>query len=139
MLKMNKSTRYALYCVVELSRDPQAIMSARQIADKYCISEHHVVKVLQQLTRAGLVRSIRGIKGGFQIAVDPKTVTMYDVVKITEPIVPKRGCSLLELDEECSFDNICRIGDVFAEIQEQAYYTLKSVTIATLIEPKKIT
>ncbi len=139
MLKMNKSTRFALYCIVELSRDADAVLSARHIADKYCISEHHVVKVLQQLTRAGLVRSIRGTKGGFQIAVDPKTVTMYDVVKITEPIVPKRGCSLLELDEECSFDNICRIGDVFAEIQEQAYYTLKSVTIATLIEPKKIT
>lgn len=114
------------------------MVSAGEIADKYHISEHHVAKVLQQLAKTGLVRSIRGIKGGFQIARDPKEITMMDVVEIFEPHLPHSGCLLLDFEEKCNNQGACRIGEVFSEIQEQAFYTLKSVSIATLISPKKI-
>lgn len=138
MVKLNKSTRFALYCMVELSSNPQALLSAGEIAQKYRISEHHVAKVLQQLVRARLIRSIRGIKGGFQIAKNPKEITMMDVVEIFEPVAPHDGCLLLDFEETCELQPSCRIGEVFGEIQEQALYTLKSVSIATLISPKKI-
>lgn len=138
MVKLNKSTRFALYSIVELSLDPQGVLSAGQIAEKYRISEHHVAKVLQQLVRARLIRSIRGIKGGFQIARDPKEITMMDVVQIFEPSPPHDGCLLLDFEETCQLRETCRIGEVFNEIQEQAIYTLRSVSIATLISPKKI-
>lgn len=139
MVKLNKSTRFGLYALVELSRDPQAVVSAKQIAEKYDISEHHVVKVLQQLARTGFIRSIRGIKGGFQIAQNPKEITMLNVVEIFEPHTPHNGCALLDFQEACRIKVACRIGDVFDEIQQQAYYTLKSVSIATLLAPKKVT
>jgi len=139
MVKLNKSTRYALYCVVELSAKPDTIMSGGQIAEKYRISEHHVAKVLQQLVRARLVRSIRGIKGGFQIARDPKEITMLDVINIFEPTHSEQTCLLLDLDQICELTNSCRIGEVFSEIQEQAVSTLRSISIATLISPKRIT
>jgi Rrf2 family protein len=138
LVKLNKSTRFALYSLVELSRDPEAVVSAGQIAEKYKISEHHVIKVLQQLARAGLIRSIRGIKGGFQIARNPKEITMLDVVEIFEPHAPHNSCVLLDAAEFCQLKGACRIGDVLDEIQQQAYYTLKSVSIATLIAPKKV-
>ena len=138
MLKLNKSTRFALYSIVELSRDPEVVRSVKQISDKYGISEHHVAKVLQQLVRAGMIRSIRGIGGGFQIAVDPKEITMLDIIELFEPKTPTNGCVLLEQEETCALPETCAIGRVFAEIQEQAYYTLKSVSIATLLSPKKI-
>ncbi len=138
MVKLNKSTRFALYSVVELSRDPQAVVSAKEIAEKYRISEHHVAKVLQQLARVGMVRSIRGIRGGFQIARDPKEITMLDVVEVFEPRRPENGCLMLDTDEICYLHDVCRIGAVLGEIQEQAYYTLKSISIATLLSPKKI-
>ncbi len=138
MVKLNKSTRFALYSVLELSSNPQGVVSAGEIAQKYNISEHHVAKVLQQLVRARLIRSIRGINGGFQIAKDPKEITMMDVVEIFEPRHPQNSCLLFDFDEACQLADTCRIGKVFNEIQEQALYTLKSVTIATLISPKKM-
>ncbi|MFQ5865093.1 MAG: RrF2 family transcriptional regulator [bacterium] len=138
MVKLNKSTRFALYAIVELSKTPEAVVSAGEIAEKYEISEHHVAKVLQQLVRVGLIRSIRGIKGGFQIAQDPKAITMLDVVEIFEPRLPQNGCILLDFEETCHLQDNCKIGEVFNEIQEQAFYTLKSVSIATLISPKEI-
>jgi Rrf2 family protein len=138
VIKLNKSTRFALYSLVELSQNPQAVVSARQIAEKYQISEHHVVKVLQQLARVGLIRSVRGLNGGFQIARNPKEITMLDVVEIFEPHAPHHGCALIDTQEACLLRGACRIGDVLDEIQQQAYYTLKSVSIATLIAPKKV-
>lgn len=138
MVKLNKSTRFALYCILELSAKPDGVVSAGEIAHKYNISEHHVAKVLQQLVRARLIRSIRGTKGGFQIARAPKEITMMDVVEIFEPRPPQNGCLLLDFDETCKLQGDCRIGEVFNEIQQQAFYTLKSISIATLIAPKKI-
>lgn len=124
--------------MVELSTNPDRVLSAGEIAAKYSISEHHVAKVLQQLARARFVRSIRGIRGGFQIARDPKEVTMFDVVEIFEPRPAHDGCLLFDFEESCHLQQTCSIGQVFNEIQEQAIYTLKSVSIATLISPKKL-
>lgn len=138
MVKLNKSTRYALYAMVELAADPGAVLTSRHIADKYRISEHHVAKVMQQLVRAGLVRSIRGINGGFQIARSAKEVTMFDIVRLFEPQLPKERCILADYDVVCHLADACRIGEVFDEIREQAASTLQSITIATLIAPKKL-
>lgn len=139
MVKLNKSTRFALYAILELSREPETILTAGQIAEKYHISEHHVAKVLQRLVRARLVRSIRGVNGGFQIAKDPKEITMLSVVNLFEPMHPQTGCLLFDAQESCGLEPICPIGEVFHEIQEQAMYTLESISFATLIYPKKIT
>jgi len=139
LVKLNKSTRFALYAMVELSSDPERILTAGEIAEKYKISEHHVAKVLQQLARVRLVRSIRGINGGFRVARDPRKITMHDIVELLEPHTqPQQGCLLLDHNETCEHSGACRIGEVFNEIQEQAIYTLKSISIATLISPKKI-
>ncbi len=139
MVKLNKSTRFGLYSVLELGRNPEAILSVKEIAEKYAISEHHVAKVLQQLARAGLVRSIRGLKGGFQIAKPCQQITMMDVIEVFEPAHRNDGCLLVDLDESCDFHGSCAIGNVFDEIQQQAVATLKSISITTLIAPKKLT
>lgn len=139
IVKLNKSTRFALYCIVELSRNPETVVSAKEIAEKYRISEHHVANVLQQLARVGMIRSIRGIHGGFQIVRDPREITMLDVIEIFEPRIPQNGCVLVDEPGECAVFGGCRIDEIFNEIQEQAYYTLKSVSMATLLAPKKIT
>ena len=138
MVKLNKSTRFALYSVVELSTNPKAVLTVAQIAEKYGISEHHVAKVLQQLVKGGYIRSIRGINGGFQIARDPKEITLLEIVELFEPRAPHNGCLLLDGRDTCNIVGACRVEEVFNEIQEQAIYTLQSVSIATLISPKKI-
>ncbi len=138
MVKINKSTRFALYSVAELSENAGEVLSVGHIAEKYKISEHHVAKVLQQLARAGVIRSMRGINGGFQIARDPREITLLDIVEIFEPRVQDNGCLLRDFPEACDLSGACRIEEVFNEIQEQAIYTLQSVTVATLISPKKL-
>lgn len=139
MFNINKSTRIALYSIFELCKNPNDVFSANHIAEKYSVSEHHVIKVLQQLAREGFVKSSRGINGGFQISLNPKNITMFDIVKIFEHSQPDSKCSILDSNETCNFkDAPCSIGTVINEIKEQADFTLKSISIATLISPKNI-
>lgn len=124
---------------MELSINRDGVVSAREIAEKYAISEHHVAKVLQQLVRARFAKSLRGVGGGFQIDKDPKDITMLDIVELFEPPHPQsEGYLPLDFGDACNLKEVCRIAEVFNEIQEQAFYTLKSISIATLIFPKKL-
>jgi Rrf2 family protein len=122
---------------MELSQDTEQVLSAGQIAGKYGISEHHISKVLQHLKRTGFIRSIRGIHGGFKIARPPGEITVMDIVDVFEPS-PQNDCILSDIEQQCPGGNACRIGELFNEINEQAYYTLKSISFATLISRKRI-
>jgi len=134
MIRLNKSTRFALYGLVELGREPKLVRSAGQIATKYRISEHHVAKVLQQLARSGLVESLRGIKGGFRIQADPATVTLLDVAEIFEPPTLIDGCMLLDRGEHCDQHETCRIGCAIREVQDRAKESLRAISIASLVD-----
>ncbi len=59
-------------------------MNAIQLSEKLGKSKHHIGKILQRLVKDGFLRSTRGPAGGFEIAVNPKEVTLYDVYSSIE-------------------------------------------------------
>ncbi len=123
--------------MVELSRDPEKVLSIKKIAGEYDISELHLSKVIQEMQRAGLIRSIRGIKGGFKIARDPKDITILDVVEAFEIRPPQNACVLFDFEQKCTQGDLCRLGEIFTELHEHVHSTLKSVSFSTLITRKK--
>ncbi len=135
MININKSKKIALYAILELSRNTEIILSAGDIAGCYGISEHHVAKILQHLKRFNLIRSIRGVKGGFQLLINPKDLSVADVLETFGPIIPSQSCVLFEDGSICN-NNVCSIGELFGEINEQAFYTLKSISFSTLLATK---
>jgi Rrf2 family protein len=131
---LNKASRFGLYALVSLARDPSALLTAGGIAGEFEISQNHVAKLLQQLTRAGLVHSVRGVGGGYQLARDPSTITMLEVVEALDgPLSnPCTGCSLQSPVPCGQHDVACAVHDVLGELNQTAYFTLKSITLATL-------
>ena len=142
MVKLKTSTRIALYAIFELGRRPDELLTAAELAQRYRVSQHHAAKVLQQMARAGLARSVRGVGGGFQIARDPREITMFDVVSIFDPPTAPAGKTDSESAEESSSDPASlgklQVGNVLAEVEEQAFYTLRSISVATLIAPRRL-
>ena len=99
------------------------------------VSEDHVAKVLQQLVRARIVQGVRGVGGGYRLAVAPRELTMLAVVEAVEgPLRPDcYGCEAHGEDERaCRHPASCAIRGVLEEIGHYAWITLSSVTIATL-------
>jgi Rrf2 family protein len=130
-MKLQKATLFALYAVLELAADPKRQMSAAEIADKYGISINHLAKVLRDLSRAGLVESVRGVGGGYRFSGNAKRVTLMDVIELFEDI-SSGGARKGEPGGATETGEVLHM--VLAEIEDIARATLRSVTIDTLLK-----
>ena len=130
-MRLQKATRFALYSVLELARDPEGQISATEIADTYGISANHLAKVLRELGRAGLVESVRGAGGGYRFCGNAKRISLYDVIHLFEDIVTERGG---RPDPSDDTDIGRALARVLNEVDEIAIATLKSITLSTLLK-----
>ena len=91
---ISRTTEYALRAMVALASRPDEPMVTRDLADATKVPAGYLSKVLQSLGRAGLVRSNRGLGGGFFLAQPPDEITLYTVVQAVDPIQRIRSCPL---------------------------------------------
>ena len=130
-MKLQIASRIAIYAILDLAADPERSRSAAEIADAYNVSIHHLSKVLHTLTRAGLVRSVRGAGGGYVFAANPRRTTLGDVVTLFEPI---RGDAVAsEIPGSETLAGVA-LGRVLDEIDEIAEATLYSITVSTMLK-----
>jgi len=140
-MNLNKSTRYALHAALELALAKDLPVTASQVAARYEIPENVVAKVLQQLARAGIARGVRGVGGGYRLAQIPTEVAVQDIIDIFEPMPPPDTCMLRELpgaDCPSASKPICRLMNLFQEVDETVRSTFESVSLATLALPNQV-
>lgn len=89
-----KTAEYALRAAVWLGRAADLTESAESLAERTKVPRRYLHKVLQDLVRAGLVRSQPGPGGGYGLAREPETVTILDVVQAVSPWERIRHCPL---------------------------------------------
>jgi Rrf2 family protein len=130
-MKLQKATRYGLYAVLELARDPSRQLSATDIADRYGISANHLAKVLRDLGRAGLVEAARGAGGGYRFTGNVRRTTLLDIVGLFEDF-DGNGASTREPGEDTDIGGALNL--VLSEIDDIARATLGAVTLSTLLK-----
>ena len=126
-MRLQKATRFALYAVLELARDPARRLSASDIAQRYGISVNHLAKVMRELARARLVEGERGAAGGYRFAANAKRTTLMDIVSLFEPLGPAAG------EPGGNSDIGQAMAAVLSEIDEITQATLRSISIDTLL------
>lgn len=89
-----KTAEYALRAAVWLARSPDRTESADRLAAAIRVPRRYLHKVLQDLVRAGLVRSQSGPGGGYALDRDPARITILDVINAVAPIERIRRCPL---------------------------------------------
>ncbi len=112
-----------------LASRPGVIMSTRKIAAELKVSEAHLSKVLQRLARLGLVRSIRGARGGFILGRDPDEVTLLDAYEAIDG--PLRPSSCLMQHRACQGRG-CILGDMLETINNDVRDHLSSQKLSEL-------
>jgi Rrf2 family protein len=90
----SQTAEYALRAVVYLAAQGGEPRTAQQIAEVTRVPAGYLSKVMQALSRAGLVHSQRGLGGGFTLAVAPAGLTVLDVVQAVDPIRRIKSCPL---------------------------------------------
>ena len=106
-------------------------ISTREIAARFQISEAHLSKVLQRLTKAGFVESTRGPKGGFIIGKPIDEITLLDVYESIEgPLV---SCDCLLGVPVCG-DGGCILGDLLVTVNRQVREYLAGTRLSELAD-----
>src|SRR6266550_1739598 len=88
MLSFSRKTDYALIALAHLAGRAGEIASAREIAETYHLSVPLVMKILKVLTNKAIVRSVRGVKGGYQLGVDLHNVSLYHLIEALKGMEP---------------------------------------------------
>ncbi|AZB72584.1 RrF2 family transcriptional regulator [Synechococcus elongatus] len=91
-MELSGKCEYALLALIELARghnngEPQQI---KQLAEKQNIPDRYLEQLLATLRRGGIVRSVRGARGGYLLAREPWQISMQDVVYCIDGAEPQR-------------------------------------------------
>jgi Rrf2 family protein len=91
---LSQTVEYALRAVVYLADQDSSPLTTEQIANRTRVPKAYLSKILQNLVRADVVHSQRGLGGGMTLARSPDELTILDVVNAVEPIARIRSCPL---------------------------------------------
>ena len=85
-MKLSSKTQYGMRILLQVavSTHHGKLAQGKDIAAKQSINEPYLEQIMVSLKKAGLIQTVRGRRGGYLLAVDPKTVSVLDVVEIFE-------------------------------------------------------
>jgi len=107
----------------------------RDIASRQDLPEKYLEQVLIPLRNTGLVRSVRGARGGYMLARDPSEITLLEIVEACIGDVTMVDCT--EDPGYCSRVDNCATSVVWKELTEAIRGSLESKTLADLVDIQK--
>jgi Rrf2 family protein len=84
MFCLHRKTDYALIALEHLALRPAEVLSAREIAGAHELPLPMLMKLLKRLHPFGVLRSVRGANGGYQISASLEQITLYDLIRTVE-------------------------------------------------------
>jgi Rrf2 family protein len=132
-MQITRREEYGLKGILFLAQQPpEKVSLVGEISRVQKIPEKFLAKIFQQLAKAGLLRSVRGAKGGFSLGRPADEITMRDVVEALEGPVAINRCLLRK--GECGEEAACPLHDAWEEAQEGFLEVLNRTTIEDLVK-----
>ncbi len=128
-LKLSDAANLGFHSLIYLAlnyKDKKPV-STLEIAEQFHVSANHLSKVLQRLTKARIVKSIRGPKGGFLLIKEPSEVSLKDIYEaIDGPIISGNTCLLDK--KRCGLSS-CLLGTLIGDIENQVISRFEETTL----------
>ena len=120
---VTRQADYAIRCVLYLSREDERSASVGEISRAMHVPKSFLAKIVQRLVKSELVRSTRGINGGFQLAKMPKDISLFDVIEAIQGPSAINMCSIDK--KKCMRSGTCAIHPVWAKLRRDIEERLK--------------
>jgi FeS assembly SUF system regulator len=133
MLRLSKLTDYAIVIMAYLAKHPGQTHNATQIAEKTGISLPTASKLLKRLAQQQLLLAHRGIKGGYQLALDSCDISLGKIIQSIEGPITLTECS--GSSRRCAVEKHCMIRNNWRRISALIQDTLLNISVADLIQP----
>ena len=132
MLQITRQTEYAIRGLQDLSRrGGESPVQLKVIAGSCEVSEAFLAKIFQMLAQAGIVKSHRGVKGGFSLGREPGEITLREVVEVCEGGIMLNHC--LRKVDPCNQSENCNVSKVWREAQDALTGALDRTSLADVI------
>jgi len=134
-MQISTKGRYGLHALVDLalhgSGQPETI---KNIAERCRLPEEYILQIFVVLRRAGIVKSVRGSRGGYILAKAPSEITVGDVLTSLEGPLAPTACILGKKEHSCSRYEKCVTRILWEKIKTGIYEVINSITIADLVK-----
>lgn len=125
ILQLSEAALIALHAMAVIARSEE-LQSTGKIAKIIGASENHLSKVLQRLTKANFITSIRGPKGGFKLVRTPEEITLLDIYEVIEGKAEVKKC--LVSGNSCPFGH-CIFGNLNNKFYSEFVEYFKNKTL----------
>jgi Rrf2 family protein len=134
-MQVTREGDYGIRSVLYLARQPfKKVSFITEIAEEYKIPRSFLAKILQKLVKAKIVRSYRGVKGGFSLAKQSREITVLEVLEAIEGKLYVNIC--LADKKKCNFSKHCPTMLLWANVQTKVTDTLKKANFDDLSKQK---
>ncbi|MDR3086303.1 MAG: Rrf2 family transcriptional regulator [Christensenellaceae bacterium] len=131
-MKLSTKGRYGVRAMYELAlRFGSGPLSVKEIAGRQGVPEAYLEQLIAPLRRAGLVKSIRGAQGGYELAKPPNEISAYAVITALEGPTAPASCVLDE--EQCENATNCAMHSLWQRIHDGVNDVLISITLQDLL------
>ena len=136
-MRLAEYTDYTLRVLMYCAARPQQLVTISELAERHGVSRNHLMKIVTDLGRQGVLETTRGRGGGLRLLKDPSKVRIGDVVRASETDFRLVECFDPDTSS-CTLSPSCRLKGVFDAALQAYFRVLDGMTLADLIEPSSV-
>ncbi len=129
-MQLNTQSRYALRATLELAKDYNKSIPLSKISENQFLSVRYLEQIFAKLKKAGIVESVRGVKGGYYLAKEPKNISVGEIVEIFETFYPTECLKT----NECDMIEQCLTKNLWSRLKVSIDEVLYKTTLADLLK-----
>ena len=135
-MQFTKAEEYGILGVLYLAeRNDATVTPLSEISEAREIPEKFLAKIFQSLSRAGIVRSHRGVRGGFTLAKNPAEVTIKEILEAIQG--PYHLIKCIKDKEICEKSDFCALRELLRAAEERLVSVFEEHTLADLLSWEK--
>lgn len=133
-MKVSTKGRYALRLMLDLAvNNTGDYITLKTISDRQNISVKYLEQIIASLVKLGYVKGLRGSKGGYKLAKDPKDYTIGMILRVTEGSLAPIAC-IEDSPNECERSGECITLDFWKKLNDAINNVVDNITLADLID-----
>ncbi len=132
-MRLSTKGRYGIRAMLDLAlNSSEGPVLLRDIAKRQEVSEKYLEHSISALRKAGLVRSIRGARGGYVLAKLPSQIRLCEIMEVLEGSMAPVEC--VDDPQICQRAQLCVTRDIWAKMKEAIDNILESITLQDMVE-----
>jgi Rrf2 family protein len=134
MVRLSKRVEYGLIAIRHIAtRSEGNLATAKEIAEAYGIPYELLAKVLQRLSKSGLISAVHGVRGGYALGRRAEDIRVSMIISAIEGGTPGIAQCITDGPESCGVYSVCTIRSPLSKVQANIEHAFDTMTLAEIV------